>query len=92
MCGTSSTRNCRIECLWVEVGSQFARRWQAFFTQLERMHMLDAQDPSHLWLLHTLFLNDVDYDCQAFWEEWNCHPISGPDTNNKSLKVKIDCC
>ncbi|KAL4064716.1 hypothetical protein V8B97DRAFT_1875841, partial [Scleroderma yunnanense] len=27
-----STRNCCIKCLWVEVGSQFARCWQAFFT------------------------------------------------------------
>ncbi|KIM52475.1 hypothetical protein SCLCIDRAFT_44408, partial [Scleroderma citrinum Foug A] len=40
-----STRNCHIERLWVEVGSQYARRWQ-----------------------------------------WNCHPISGSDTNNKSPK------
>ncbi|KAJ6592418.1 hypothetical protein B0H19DRAFT_917321 [Mycena capillaripes] len=29
----SSTRNTRIERLWVEVGTQFARRWRAFFTQ-----------------------------------------------------------
>ncbi|KAL4070115.1 hypothetical protein V8B97DRAFT_2024136 [Scleroderma yunnanense] len=49
--------------LWVEVRSQFARHWHAFFIQLERMHMLDA-----------------------FQEEWNCHSISGPDTNNKSPK------
>jgi hypothetical protein len=27
----SSTFNTRIERLWVEVGSQFARRWRAFF-------------------------------------------------------------
>ncbi|KIO01839.1 hypothetical protein M404DRAFT_149003 [Pisolithus tinctorius Marx 270] len=47
----SSTRNCRIERLWVEVGSQFARRWRAFFARLE---------------------------C------WNCHPMGGAGTNNKS--------
>ncbi|KAL4065547.1 hypothetical protein V8B97DRAFT_1875227 [Scleroderma yunnanense] len=82
----TSTRNCHIEHLWVEVGSQFARRWCAFFIQLERMHMLDAQNPTHLWLLHLLFLNNINLDCQAFQEEWNCHPISGPDTNNKSPK------
>jgi len=84
-------RNCRIKRLWVEVGSQFARRWHAFFTRLERLHMLDAQNPTHLWLLHMLFLNDIDRDCQAFQEEWNCHPVSGPDTNNKSPKVGIHC-
>ncbi|KAL4063012.1 hypothetical protein V8B97DRAFT_1877167 [Scleroderma yunnanense] len=48
--------------------------------------MLDAQNSSHLWFLHTLFLDDINCDCQAFCEEWNCHPISGPNTNNKSLK------
>ncbi|KAL4064112.1 hypothetical protein V8B97DRAFT_1876228 [Scleroderma yunnanense] len=48
--------------------------------------MLDAQNPTHLWLLHLLFLDNINLDCQAFQEEWNCHPISGPDTNNKSPK------
>ncbi|KIN99872.1 hypothetical protein M404DRAFT_154043 [Pisolithus tinctorius Marx 270] len=46
----SSTQNCRIERLWVEVGSQFARHWY----------------------------------CQVFQEEWNCHPMGGAGTNNKS--------
>ena len=83
----SSTRNCRIERLWVKVGSQFARRWRAFFTCLERMHMLNAQNPTHLWLLHLLFLDDIDQECQLFRDEWNWHPISSPGTNNKSPKV-----
>ncbi|KAI5981790.1 hypothetical protein EDC04DRAFT_2593816 [Pisolithus marmoratus] len=82
----SSTRNCRIERLWVEVGSQFARCWRAFFMRLENLHHLDPGNPAHLWLLHLLFLADIDSDCQAFQAEWNCHPISGPDTNNKSPK------
>ena len=62
----SSTRNCCIEHLWVEVRSQFARRWCAFFTHLERMHLLDAQDPAHLWLLHLLFLDNINQECQMF--------------------------
>ncbi|KIM60740.1 hypothetical protein SCLCIDRAFT_36106, partial [Scleroderma citrinum Foug A] len=66
----SSTRNCRIERLWVEVGSQFARRWRAFFTCLERIHLLDAQNPTHLWLLHTLFLDDIGHDCQLQWGKY----------------------
>ncbi|KAK7000661.1 hypothetical protein R3P38DRAFT_3616554 [Favolaschia claudopus] len=33
----TSTRNTRIERLWVEVGSQFARRWRGFFLRLERL-------------------------------------------------------
>ena len=52
------------------------------------MHLLDAQDPAHLWLLHLLFLDDINQECQMFRDEWNWHPISGPDTNNKFPKVK----
>ncbi|KAJ8580247.1 hypothetical protein M405DRAFT_753501 [Rhizopogon salebrosus TDB-379] len=80
----SSTRNSRIERLWVEVGTQFARRWRAFFTRLENWHMLNPQKPDHLWLLHALFLDDINQDCTDFQAEWNCHPIRGPDTNDKS--------
>ncbi|KAI6017252.1 hypothetical protein BKA83DRAFT_4059283, partial [Pisolithus microcarpus] len=76
--------NSRIERLWVEVGMQFARHWRAFFTRLENQHMLNPHSPNHLWLLHLLFLDSINADCLNFQQEWNCHPISGPDTNNKS--------
>ncbi|KAJ7765055.1 hypothetical protein DFH07DRAFT_738012, partial [Mycena maculata] len=72
-----STHNTRIERLWVEVGSQFARRWRAFFYRLEALHSLDRSNPHHLWLLHLLFLDLINEDCQDFRAEWNCHPISG---------------
>ena len=51
------------------------------------MHQLDPQKPHHLWLLHVLFLDNINQECLDFQEEWNCHPISGLDTNNKSPKV-----
>jgi len=35
--------------------------------------MLNPGDPNHLWLLHALFLDDIDEDCQVFRDEWNCH-------------------
>ncbi|KAJ7165971.1 hypothetical protein C8R46DRAFT_997065 [Mycena filopes] len=73
----SSTHNTRIERLWVEVGSQFARRWRAFFYRLEALHGLDRSNPHHLWLLHLLFLDLINDDCDDFRAEWNCHPISG---------------
>ncbi|KAF8147914.1 hypothetical protein K438DRAFT_1625828 [Mycena galopus ATCC 62051] len=73
----SSTHNTRIERLWVEVGSQFARRWRAFFYRLEALHGLDRSNPRHLWLLHFLFLDLINADCETFRAEWNCHPISG---------------
>ncbi|KAJ7760860.1 hypothetical protein DFH07DRAFT_1021347 [Mycena maculata] len=80
----SSTRNTRIERLWVEVGTQFARRWRAFFTRLGRLHQLDRKNPAHLWLLHHLFLDAINDDCEAFRRDWNLHPISGHTTNDQS--------
>jgi len=49
--------------------------------------MLNPQNANHLWLLHALFLDDINQDCSDFRAEWNCHPIWGPDTNDKSPKV-----
>ncbi|KAJ6477070.1 hypothetical protein C8R45DRAFT_833675, partial [Mycena sanguinolenta] len=80
----SSTRNTRIERLWVEVGTQFARRWRGFFTRLGRLHKLDRLNPGHLGLLHHLFLSEINDDCAEFQEEWNLHPIRGPTTNDQS--------
>lgn len=74
---TRSTRNNRIERLWVEVGAQFAHRWRAFFQRLEQLHGLDVQDESHLWLLHALFLDEINEDCEQFCSDWNSHPVSG---------------
>ena len=78
----SSTRNVRIERLWVEVGSQFVRSWRAFFTRLERLHRLVPTDQSHRWLLHWLFVEKINEDCRIFSAEWNKKPVSGPQMKN----------
>ncbi|KAG1827023.1 uncharacterized protein BJ212DRAFT_1257563, partial [Suillus subaureus] len=72
-----STHNSRIERSWVEVGTQFACMWHAFFYQLERLHGLNVSNAQHLWLLHELFLRQIESDCNTFQAEWNVHPISG---------------
>lgn len=81
----SSTRNTRIERMWVEVGTQFAYRWRAFFTRLERRHQLDPSNPAHLWLLHLLFLDALNADCDEFRTQWNHHPISGKGKDRSPL-------
>ncbi|KAJ7635201.1 hypothetical protein FB45DRAFT_670811, partial [Roridomyces roridus] len=85
----SSTRNTRIERLWVEVGTQFARRWRGFFTRLGRLHRLDRKNPVHLWLLHRLFLPEINEDCTEFQEEWNLHPIRGPGLTSDQSPADI---
>jgi hypothetical protein len=72
----SSTHNSRIERLWVEVGTQFARQWRAFFLRLEKYHHLDRKNPQHLWLIHAIFLEAINQDCEQFRQNWNSHPLS----------------
>ncbi|KAJ7800219.1 hypothetical protein B0H13DRAFT_1673037 [Mycena leptocephala] len=70
--------------LWVEVGSQFVRRWRGFFSRLERLHHLDVDKPEHLWLLQTLFLDSINADCIEFQTNLNAHPMNGHETFNES--------
>lgn len=82
-----STHNQRIERLWVDVGSQFVRRWRVFFARLEDMHCLRPAEPGHLWLLHQLFLDELNSDCRSFQLEWNLHGIGGPQTHGQTPSV-----
>lgn len=84
---TSSTRNVRIERLWLCVGQWFCRRWRAFFVRLEEQHQLDADNEAHIWLLHFLFLADLNQVIDKFVRDWNDHPLSGDKTNNRSPNV-----
>ena len=80
-----SMHNTRIEQLWLESGCHFARAWRAFFTRLERLYSLDRDDPQHIWLLHSLFLDDIQHDCHDFQMHWNNHPLSGKGKNMSPL-------
>ncbi|PPQ71999.1 hypothetical protein CVT24_008269 [Panaeolus cyanescens] len=70
-----SVHNTPIERLWVELGRRFCRAWRVFFLRLARLHNLDRGDPTHLWLLHFLFLEMINEDCRRFVAEWNAHPM-----------------
>ncbi|KAF9019424.1 hypothetical protein BDZ89DRAFT_1207452, partial [Hymenopellis radicata] len=87
---SSSTRNTKIERTWVEVGRQFVRLWRAFFYHLERLHGLDRNNPSHLWLLHYLFLDEINEDCDKFQEEYNLHPIGGEGHDNTPMDMYLN--
>ncbi|KAG8895515.1 hypothetical protein FRB99_000503 [Tulasnella sp. 403] len=70
-----SVHNVRIERLWVDVTTQFGAKWHSFFTLLEVRHGLDVNNKNHIWLLHYLFLPDINTDCVFFAESWNMHRI-----------------
>ncbi|KAJ7772045.1 hypothetical protein DFH07DRAFT_953328 [Mycena maculata] len=78
-----------MEQMWVEVGTQFARPWRDFFTRLERLHGLNPDNPHHLWLLHYLFLDDINKDCDEFRELWNHHPISGKGHDQTPADMRL---
>ncbi|KAJ7037274.1 hypothetical protein C8F04DRAFT_952970 [Mycena alexandri] len=84
MLSSSFTHNTRIERMWVEVGVQFARQWRAFFTRLGDLHRLDRHNPHHIWLLHRLFLANLNDNCHELQAQWNAHPISGRGTSDQS--------
>lgn len=80
-----STRNARIERLWRDTGVQFVCHWWAFFLCLEEIHCLRSDNPHHLWLLQHLFMEQLNYDCEWFQQDWNHHPISQRGHNQTPL-------
>ena len=70
-----SVHNSRIERLWYDVTEGFGRKWKEFFYTLEDHHGLDESDPSHIWLLHLLFLPSINEDALAWAQSWNSHKI-----------------
>ncbi|KAG8705515.1 hypothetical protein FRC08_001633 [Ceratobasidium sp. 394] len=80
----SSTHNQRIERLWVDVGAQFARRWRVFFARLEELHRLQPNNSGHLWLLSSLFLDELNEDCRCFQLDWNSHGVGGPQMRGQT--------
>ena len=45
--------------------------------EVVRRHLLDRRNRSHIWLLHYLFLDQINDDCDTFVMTWNNHPIGG---------------
>jgi hypothetical protein len=70
-----SVHNSRIERLWYDVSDGFGNKWKEFFHTLEDHHGLNALDPSHIWLLHQLFLPAINDDALAWAEAWNSHKL-----------------
>ncbi|KAJ7242125.1 hypothetical protein C8J57DRAFT_1084558 [Mycena rebaudengoi] len=71
----SSVHNTRIERLWYDITHGFGQKWKNFFVDLEVNHGLNPLIPSHIWLLHHLFLDHINSDAQEWAEAWNSHNI-----------------
>ncbi|KAF9441254.1 hypothetical protein P691DRAFT_684576, partial [Macrolepiota fuliginosa MF-IS2] len=48
------------------------------------------KNPSHLWLLHHLFLDSINHDCANFQGNWNYHPILGEGHNMLPVQMEAE--
>ncbi|KAJ7482725.1 hypothetical protein FB451DRAFT_1338260 [Mycena latifolia] len=79
-----SVHNVRIEHLWADVMAQIGATWADIFIILELHQGLDINNANHIWLLHHLFLNQINQQLDFFREAWNQHQIQicdGPNRN-----------
>lgn len=74
----------RIERLWADVTAQISATWADIFTILEVRHGLDINNACHIWLLHYLFLNQINTQLRFFLEAWNQHQIQIRNGPNRS--------
>ncbi|KAG6852689.1 hypothetical protein C0991_009875 [Blastosporella zonata] len=81
-----SVHNIRIERLWRDVTLGFGAKWKDFFRGLEVHDGLDINSDAHIWLLHYLFLDDLNQDAMDWANAWNEHVLSIRGERQRSPK------
>jgi len=79
-----SVHNIRIERLWVDMTSAFGSKWKTFFEVLEAHDGLDANNDAHIWLLHFLFLDEINKDAEDWAAIWNNHTLERRGQHHQS--------
>ncbi|KZP00988.1 hypothetical protein CALVIDRAFT_544040 [Calocera viscosa TUFC12733] len=87
-----SIHNTRIERLWVDVTNAFGRKWSEFFYTLETNHGMNPLNEDHIWLLHWLFLEDMNRDAVNFQNEWNFHTLALREGNQRPVVLFLVGC
>ena len=76
--------NTRSERLWVDLVTDLSDKWRTFFQDLETHHGLNAEDGDHIWLLHRLFLEELNCELEVWTKCWNNHKMQLRGERNKS--------
>ena len=88
----SSVHNTRIERLWADYRTQVTAKFYDMFQSLERDGILDVEQPTDIFLLHVIYLEELQLRANSFVDSWNQHPIrtAGHKSPNQ-LKVLSQC-
>lgn len=70
-----STRNQRIERLWVDLQRWCTSRYRRLFLYLETQALLHPDNPYHIWSLHFCYIPMINHSLQRFIFKWNRHGI-----------------
>jgi hypothetical protein len=81
--------NQRIERLWRDLTSAIGNKWRGFFTLLQDYYGLDTHDHIHIWLLHHIFLDQLNDELLQWANVWNCHPIQERGGGNESPQERF---
>ncbi|KAE8185318.1 hypothetical protein CF328_g7583 [Tilletia controversa] len=76
-----STRNQRIERMWVDVQRWTTAQYKALFQAMEESELLDVNCSIHLWCLHLVFLPQLNKALDHFQDVWNMHPVRTAGSN-----------
>ena len=76
--------NIRIERLWFDFTSVVGAKWKLFFEEMEYQAGLQPDLPSHIWLIHHLFLNSLNHDIMDWANSWNSHRMTIPGHGTRS--------
>ncbi|KAJ7079611.1 hypothetical protein B0H15DRAFT_787869 [Mycena belliarum] len=79
-----SVHNIRIERLWVDYTSGIGHKWVDFFFELELYYGLCHDNPAHIWLIHHLFLHQINEEVQGWADAWNSHKMRLEGERRKS--------
>lgn len=76
-----STRNQRIERLWVNLQAWCTLRFKDIFTHLEESALLDVDSPIDMFALHYCYLPALNAALDFFKDRWNRHGIRTAASN-----------
>ncbi|TFY53903.1 hypothetical protein EVJ58_g9184 [Rhodofomes roseus] len=70
-----SVHNTRVERLWYDFTRGVGQKWKNFFLELEHNAGLQPSRSAHIWLLHHIFLRQINHDVEEWAASWNNHPL-----------------